>query len=77
MHMLTMPNCAEGQKKSVKQVDSKACINLMHNLEKAAQVETGLHIMHALLSSELKAHACIQIACSFGLEASFLGTTCS
>lgn len=52
----------------MKWVEPKACIALMHNSEKAAQAETALHVLHALLKGSLKALACGQIAHSFGLE---------
>ena len=59
---------AEGQKKGLKQVEAKACIALMHNPEKAAQAETVVHLLHALLKGSLKSNACGQISHSFGLE---------
>ena len=52
-------------------MDRKACLALIHNAEKAAQVETGMHLLHALLAGDLRPHACTLISHSFGLEVNF------
>jgi len=59
---------ADSQKKGIRDVDRKASMGFLMNVEKTASTETGLHILHALLRQDHGAHACIQISHSFGLE---------
>ncbi len=62
------PDNADGQKKGIKDVDRKASMAFLLNVEKTASAETGLHVLHALLRQEHGGHACVQITHSFGLE---------
>lgn len=59
---------AEGQKKGMKVVEAKSCIALLHNAEKAASAECGMHILHALLLGPLESHAGVLISHSNGVE---------